>query len=73
MLSAAKLGAHMVMFADRPWEMRAPVIGMARSCTASYHGTAAPHIMLTEFCVCGPDLARDRGRGAAVPGQVRGK
>ena len=25
-MSAAKLGAHMVMFADRPWEMRLPVI-----------------------------------------------
>jgi alkanesulfonate monooxygenase SsuD/methylene tetrahydromethanopterin reductase-like flavin-dependent oxidoreductase (luciferase family) len=28
--SAAKLGAHMVMFADRPWEMRAPVIEHGR-------------------------------------------
>jgi alkanesulfonate monooxygenase SsuD/methylene tetrahydromethanopterin reductase-like flavin-dependent oxidoreductase (luciferase family) len=37
--SAAKIGAHMVMFADRPWEMRAPVIEKAASCTAS---TTAP-------------------------------
>ena len=25
-VSAAKLGAHMVMFADRPWQMRMPAI-----------------------------------------------
>src|SRR5262249_41613210 len=28
--SAAKLGAHIVMFADRPWEMRAPIIERGR-------------------------------------------
>ena len=55
--SAAKLGAHMVMFADRPWEMRLPVIERGRELHRQYHGTEPPHIMLTEFCVCGPDLA----------------
>ncbi|WP_421994432.1 LLM class flavin-dependent oxidoreductase [Reyranella sp.] len=51
--SAAKLGAHIVMFADRPWEMRLPQIELGRSLHARYHGTPAPTIMLTEFCVCG--------------------
>ena len=51
--SAAKLGAHMVMFADRPWEMRAPVIERGRALHRQYHGTEPPPIMLTEFCVCG--------------------
>ena len=55
--SAAKLGAHMVMFADRPWAMRLPVIERGRELHRQYHGTPAPHVMLTEFCVCGPDLA----------------
>ena len=55
--SAAKLGAHMVMFADRPWEMRAPTIELGRDLHRKYHGTEPPHIMLTEFCVCGPNLA----------------
>ena len=55
--SAAKLGAHMVMFADRPWEMRAPMIERGRALHRQYHGTAAPTVMLTEFCVCGPDAA----------------
>ncbi len=56
-ISAAKLGAHMVMFADRPWEMRAPVIQQGRELHRKFHGTEAPHIMLTEFCVCGSNLA----------------
>src|SRR5260221_2642107 len=56
-LSAAKLGAHMVMFADRPWEMRLPVIERGRELHREFHGTAPPHVMLTEFVVCGPDLA----------------
>src|ERR1700745_241738 len=56
-LSAAKLGAHMVMFADRPWEMRLPVIERGRELHRQIHGTTAPCVMLTEFVVCGPDLA----------------
>jgi len=55
--SAAKLGAHIVMFADRPWEMRVPIIDRGRELHRSYHGTEPPTIMLTEFCVCGTDLA----------------
>jgi alkanesulfonate monooxygenase SsuD/methylene tetrahydromethanopterin reductase-like flavin-dependent oxidoreductase (luciferase family) len=55
--SAAKLGAHMVMFADRPWEMRKPVIERGRELHRQYHGTEQPHLMLTDFCVCGTDLA----------------
>ncbi len=56
--SAAKLGAHMVMFADRPWEMRAPVIQKGRDMHREIHGTEMPHVMLTEFVVCGTDLAQ---------------
>jgi alkanesulfonate monooxygenase SsuD/methylene tetrahydromethanopterin reductase-like flavin-dependent oxidoreductase (luciferase family) len=37
--------------------MRLPVIERGRELHRKYHGTAPPHIMLTEFCVCGPDLA----------------
>jgi alkanesulfonate monooxygenase SsuD/methylene tetrahydromethanopterin reductase-like flavin-dependent oxidoreductase (luciferase family) len=56
-LSAAKLGAHMVMFADRPWEMRLPVIERGRELHRQFHGTTPPCVMLTEFVVCGPNLA----------------
>ena len=38
-VSAAKLGAHMVMFADRPWEMRLPVIERGRELHRQIHGT----------------------------------
>ena len=50
-ISAVKLGAHMVMFADRPWEMRLPVIEHGRKLHREMH------LMLTEFCVCGENLA----------------
>jgi alkanesulfonate monooxygenase SsuD/methylene tetrahydromethanopterin reductase-like flavin-dependent oxidoreductase (luciferase family) len=55
--SAAKLGAHQVMFADRPWELRAPMIEKGRELHRKYHGTEPPRVMLTEFCVCGSNLA----------------
>ena len=56
-VSAAKLGAHMVMFADRPWEMRLPVIERGRELHQQIHGSVAPCLMLTEFVICGPNLA----------------
>jgi alkanesulfonate monooxygenase SsuD/methylene tetrahydromethanopterin reductase-like flavin-dependent oxidoreductase (luciferase family) len=56
--SAAKLGARMVMFADRPWEMRAPVINRGRDLHRKYHGTEMPSLMMTEFCVCGISLSQ---------------
>jgi alkanesulfonate monooxygenase SsuD/methylene tetrahydromethanopterin reductase-like flavin-dependent oxidoreductase (luciferase family) len=55
--SAAKLGAHMVMFADRPWEMRKPMIDRGRELHQKYHGTKPPIPMLTEFAVMSTDLA----------------
>ena len=55
-LSAAKLGAHMVMFADRPWEMRLPTIERGRELHRTFHHTAPPALMMTEFCVCGTSL-----------------
>jgi len=36
--SAAKLGAHIVMFADRPWEMRLPNIQRGRELHRKYQG-----------------------------------
>ena len=55
-MSAAKLGAHIVMFADRPWEMRMPGIERGRALHREFHGTEPPTLMLTEFVVCGTDL-----------------
>ena len=55
--AAAKLGAHMVMFSDRPWHMRLPAIERNRELHRKFHGRAAPLMMITDFCLCGPDLA----------------
>ena len=55
-LSAARLGAHIIMFADRPWEMRMPGIERGRALHREFHGTEPPALMLTEFVVCGTDL-----------------
>ncbi len=55
-LSAAKLGAHVIMFADRPWDMRMPGIERGRAMHREFHGTEPPDVMLTEFVVCGTDL-----------------
>ncbi len=55
-LSAAKLGAHIIMFADRPWEMRMEGIERGRALHREFHGTEPPTLLLTEFAICGPDL-----------------
>ena len=55
--AAARLGAHMVMFSDRPWPMRLPAIQLNRDLFLKFHGRAAPAMMITDFCICGPNLA----------------
>src|SRR5260370_18835060 len=67
--SAAKLGAHMVMFADRPWEMRAPVIERGRRLHRRYHGTEAPQVMLTEFCIFRTNLAETEAEARQYQGK----
>jgi alkanesulfonate monooxygenase SsuD/methylene tetrahydromethanopterin reductase-like flavin-dependent oxidoreductase (luciferase family) len=67
--SAAKLGAHIVMFADRPWEMRLPAIERGRELHRKYHGTEPPQVMLTEFCVCGTNLAETEGEARKYQGK----
>jgi alkanesulfonate monooxygenase SsuD/methylene tetrahydromethanopterin reductase-like flavin-dependent oxidoreductase (luciferase family) len=37
--------------------MRAPVIERGQQLHRKYHGTEPPQVMLTEFCVCGTNLA----------------
>ena len=67
--SAARLGAHMVMFADRPWEMRLPVIERGRELHRQFHGTEPPHIMMTEFCICGTDLSKTEDEARQFQGK----
>jgi alkanesulfonate monooxygenase SsuD/methylene tetrahydromethanopterin reductase-like flavin-dependent oxidoreductase (luciferase family) len=55
--AAARLGAHMVMFSDRPWPLRLPAITRNRELFRKYHGAEAPPMMIADFCVCWPSLA----------------
>src|ERR1700751_3906735 len=54
--AAARLGAHMVMFSDRPWPMRLPAIQRNREMHRKFHGIDAPTMMITDFCICAPSL-----------------
>jgi alkanesulfonate monooxygenase SsuD/methylene tetrahydromethanopterin reductase-like flavin-dependent oxidoreductase (luciferase family) len=55
--SAARLGAHMVLFSDRPWPMRLPAIARHRALFQQCHGVPAPPLMITDFCLCGPSVS----------------
>src|SRR5258706_59556 len=51
-VSAAKLNARLVMFADRPWPMRMPAIQKHRDLVRRMHGEPARPPLLADFCVC---------------------
>ena len=70
-VSAAKLGAHMVMFADRPWEMRLPVIERGRELHRQFHGTDAAARHADRVRRLQPRPRRLRGGGAAIPREIR--
>jgi alkanesulfonate monooxygenase SsuD/methylene tetrahydromethanopterin reductase-like flavin-dependent oxidoreductase (luciferase family) len=63
-LSAAKINARMVMFADRPWEQRLPAINRHRELVREMHGMEAKPPLLADFCVCTPSMdgAEDMAR-----------
>jgi alkanesulfonate monooxygenase SsuD/methylene tetrahydromethanopterin reductase-like flavin-dependent oxidoreductase (luciferase family) len=55
--AAARLGAHMVMFSDRPWPLRLPAIERNRELFRKFHGHEAPPMLIADFCVCWHDQA----------------
>jgi alkanesulfonate monooxygenase SsuD/methylene tetrahydromethanopterin reductase-like flavin-dependent oxidoreductase (luciferase family) len=55
---AARIGAHMVMFCDRPWPMKLAAIERNRDLHQQFHGRPAPALMITDFCMCGADPAK---------------
>jgi alkanesulfonate monooxygenase SsuD/methylene tetrahydromethanopterin reductase-like flavin-dependent oxidoreductase (luciferase family) len=63
-VSAAKLNARMVMFADRPWPMRMPAIQKHRALTRQLHGGPELPPLLADFCICTPtmDGAEEKAR-----------
>lgn len=62
--SAARLGARMVMFADRSWKSRMPSITRWRELFAEFHGVDAPPPLTADFCYCHHDatIAEERAR-----------
>lgn len=63
-VSAAKIGARMVMFSDRPWDSRLPAIERHRQLFQEMHGRIAPPPLMADFCVCTPtmDGAEEKAR-----------
>jgi alkanesulfonate monooxygenase SsuD/methylene tetrahydromethanopterin reductase-like flavin-dependent oxidoreductase (luciferase family) len=55
-VSAARLGARMVMFADRPWPIRMPAIEKHRALVRELHQRKAGPPLLADFCVCTPSM-----------------
>jgi alkanesulfonate monooxygenase SsuD/methylene tetrahydromethanopterin reductase-like flavin-dependent oxidoreductase (luciferase family) len=50
--SAARLAARMVMFADRPWNMRLPAIEKYRALFQEQHKRVASPVLIADFCLC---------------------
>lgn len=55
-VSAARIGARMVMFADRPWPSRLPAILRHRALFQEMHGRRGPPPLIADFCVCTPTM-----------------
>ena len=56
--AAARIGARMVMFAERQWEHRLPAIERYRKQFEELHGAKPPPAMTADFTLC--DLDADR-------------
>lgn len=66
--SAARLGARMVMFADRPWENRMSSIEQYRAQFRDFHGVDAPPPMTADFVFCHPDPSYAAEKGTQYIG-----
>jgi alkanesulfonate monooxygenase SsuD/methylene tetrahydromethanopterin reductase-like flavin-dependent oxidoreductase (luciferase family) len=58
--SAARVGARMVMFAEKKWDQRRPGIDRYRQLYSELHGTEAPPPMTADFTLCHSDGERAR-------------
>jgi alkanesulfonate monooxygenase SsuD/methylene tetrahydromethanopterin reductase-like flavin-dependent oxidoreductase (luciferase family) len=61
--AAARIGAAMVMFADRSWKSRLPSIELWRDRFRIHHGAEPPPPLICDFVFChaDPDVAAERG------------
>ena len=67
--AAARLGAAMVMFADRSWTARMPSINKWRELHRGFHGTEPPAPLICDFVYCheDADVAAERGPSYIAP------
>jgi len=56
---AARIGARMIMFAERNWDSRLPGIERYRAAYQATHGSEAPPVLTCDFIYC--DERSDRG------------
>jgi alkanesulfonate monooxygenase SsuD/methylene tetrahydromethanopterin reductase-like flavin-dependent oxidoreductase (luciferase family) len=54
----AKIGARMVIFAQRPWEQQAEAVAAYRKAFQEHHGRKSPPIMICDFTYCDTDPER---------------
>ena len=52
---AARVGARMIMFAERQWDQRLPGIERHREKFRELHGTEAPPVLTADFSLCSTD------------------
>ena len=52
--AAARIGARMVMFADRPWPLRMGAIQRYRDLFEQFNGAAPLPMLIADFCLCAP-------------------
>ena len=63
LVSAARMNAQMVMFADRPWPLRLPAIERYRDLCCEFHGAVPGPVLIADFTVCTmADDAEDQAR-----------
>ncbi len=61
---AARIGARMIMFAERAWDSRMPGIERYRDAFEAHHGVAAPPVLTCDFIYC--DESADAGEELAT-------
>lgn len=66
--SAARVGARMVMFAEKEWERRRPGIDRHQSLFQEVHGADAPPPLTADFTLCMHDGAEARDKATQYMG-----
>ena len=69
---AARLGARIIMFAERKWDSRMTGIHRYREQYLAQHGAAAPPVLTCDFIYCDANASRGEDRGSRYLGSYLG-